>query len=296
MLAAHARQVVVLVTATALFAIHSCGAGVARADGGAAAGLHAVAYSYEIENLEVRPDDVFVVWPRICSASGEPLGSVDLTLNPDWATRMHDVDYEVMVTGKHHEIVGNCRKTSRLYALPGKTFPAGSRAVTADDNELGQHAVGNAFAIVPLLDVIDRKRRIEFFEKDPRVLRSAFTFDAEQPRATAKALESEHDVLTVGSFTATSFVVSQKSVRYTYQDGTSETVTPPHTDAGPNTDPDANANADANGIGKTAPSSATPPSSPPPPPLDIGTRWVLLAAVGGLLAGGLIAYSRKKKA
>ena len=29
---------------------------------------------------------------------------------------------------------------------------------------------------------------------------------------------------------------------------------------------------------------------------DLGTRWVLLAALGGLIVGGLLAYWRKRRA
>ena len=254
----------------------------ARADGDAAA-PPAYAYSYEVENADPTPEHVLVVWPRICSASGEPLGKVDLALNPDWATRMNDVDYEVIVTGKHHELADSCRKTSRLYALAASAFPRGMRSATADDSAIGQHVVGQPFPIVPLLDAVDRKRRIELFEKDPRVSRTAFQLD--EPSKPSKPLKAMHEVLALGSFTPTTFVVVQKRVDYTYQDGTSETVTP-HPDT-------AEATADA---GAKSSSAANPgANTPESPPLDIGTRWVFLAAVGGLVAGGLIAFYRKKR-
>ena len=234
------------------------------------------AYSYEIENAPP-PGKVLVVWPRACSATGEPLGNVDLALNPDWTSRMNDVDYEVIVKGRSYTLLEPCTKTSRLYALPVDAFLPGSRESTADDVSIGQAEAGVPFPIVPALDGIDRKQRIDFFAKDPRVARTAFRF--ETVRAGVSAV---HEVLAVEG-EGPSFAVRTVRAVYTYEDGGSATVSG-GADAGASADADAGANAGANASASAAPGAH-----------DLGTRWVLLAALGGLAAGGFLAYSRKKR-
>ncbi|MDB4936111.1 MAG: hypothetical protein JWP87_3083 [Labilithrix sp.] len=234
-----------------------------------------VAYSYEIENAGAHADKVLVVWPRTCGAAGDPLGTVDLALNPEWTSRMHEVDYEVVVKGKRHELLEPCAKTTRLYALPAGAFPLGARTSTADDVSLGQPEAGAPFAIVPALDAVDLKKRIDFFEKDPRVLRTPYRF----PTSAAAKVKAVHDVLSVDAFDATSFAVVPVRAIYTYDDGKTETV------------PYAGADASA----PTPPAAAPSAPEPAPPPKDLGTRWVVLAAAGGLVVGGLLAAYRKKR-
>lgn len=265
------------VAASALFLLGS--SGVARAD---------VAYSYEIENADAHADKVLVVWPRACGATGEPLGTVDLALNPDWASRMHDVDYEVVARGRKHTLLDHCTKSARLYALPAEAFARGTRVATADDMSIGQMEAGAPFAILPALDAIELPKRIALFGTDARVLRSAFRFEPSLASRPA-ALKAVHEVLEVRAFDATSFAVRTKRAIYTHADGHLETVTDPGggavaVDAGAAAAPVASAPA------------ALPPTSPEPAKHDLGTRWVLLAAVAGLVVGGVMAYRKKRDA
>jgi hypothetical protein len=172
-----------------------------------------------------------------------------------------------------------------LYALPAAAFARGSRPATADDIPIGQPEAGVPFVILPALDAIDRKKRIELFDKDARVLRTPYRFPVTAPArdAGASPLAAVHDVLSVGGFTATSFAVVPIRAVYTFEDGHTESVAAAA--AAPS------ASATPSGAPPPAPSSA--PASPPPPP-DLGTRWVYLAAAGGLLVGGLIAAHRKR--
>jgi hypothetical protein len=212
-------------------------------------------YTYEIENAGAHPEWALVIWPRDCTATGEPLGTVDLALNPDWAARAHDVDYEVLTQGRSYELENACAEAARIYALPASAFPLGAREATADDTGVGQPEAGARFPILPALDAIDRKQRIDFFAKDPRVLRSSFRF------ASSKG---SHAVLTASAF-------DEKAGTFT--------VAPP-VDAGA---------ADAGDVD----AGVLPAESPPAEAPDLGTRWVFVAAVGGILAGALIAYRRK---
>lgn len=253
--------------------------GIARAD---------VAYSYEIENADARADKVLVVWPRACGAKGEPLGTIDLALNPDWASRMHEVDYEVVVRGQRHVLAPPCSKSARLYALPADAFARGTRDATADDKSIGQLEAGTPFAIVPALDAIALTKRIDLFGKDARVLRTSFRFDRAMASGPA-GLRAVHEVLKVASFDATSFAVKTKSVVYTHEDGGVETVTDPVSESVVARDASAPA---------VPASSAAPVSSAPVEPAkpDLGTRWALLAAVAGLVVGGILAYRKKRAA
>lgn len=247
--------------------------GVARAD---------VAHSYEIENADARADRVLVVWPRACSATGEPLGTVDLKLNPDWSARMHEIDYEVVVRGKKHVLLDHCAKSSRLYALPAAEFARGSRESTVDDTSIGQMEAGAPFAILPALDQVDLAKRIELFGTDARVLRTTFRFEPTKASRPA-ALKAVHEVLEVDAFDATSFAVKTKRAIYTHADGRVETVT----------DPGGAPAASAPAL--PAPSAAPTPAAPASPPKpDLGTRWVVLAAALGLVVGGVVAYRKKR--
>lgn len=242
----------------------------------------APAYSYEIEN-DPPAGTVLVVWPRACSASGEPLGNVDLALNPDWASRKNDVDYEVIVKRTRYSLLEPCLQTSRLYLLPTDVFPPGSRLSTADDVSIGQPEAGMPFPIVPALDAIDRKERIALFDHDPRLRRTPFHFAATAPPPSAVTV---HEVLSLAADptpTTTTFTITQLRVDYTYQD------------AAPSSSP-ASASASAPAPAPaSAPAPAPGPAPAPAPAPDLGTRWVLLAALSGLLAGGLLAYSRKRR-
>jgi hypothetical protein len=242
----------------------------------------APSYSYELD-AEPPAGKVLVVWPRACSASGEPLGNVDLALNPDWTARMNDVDYEVIVRGKTHALAAPCLETARIYALPADAFPAGTRPATADDVSIGAAEAGTPLAMVPALDAIDRKKRIELFEKDPRIGRPSFRFDV--AKGAAAGASAVHEVLAVEGAAGDAAGVVVRTVRavYTYEDGGRETVA---ASAGASTE--ARARADA-GAAMGASASAGSEKH------DLGTRWVLLAALAGLLAGGGLAYSRKKR-
>jgi len=246
----------------------------------------APAYSYEIEGA-APPGTVLVVWPRACSASGEPLGNVDLALNPDWASRMNDVDYEVIVKGTSHVVPEPCAKTARFYALPTDAFPLGARTATADDVSIGAAEAGVELPILPALDAVDRKKRIELFEKDPRLLRTAFRFDT--VKGAGAGVVAVHEVLAVEAGDAAGFGVRTVRVVYTYEDGGSASVgagADAGAGAGADAGADASAGADAGaGAGAGAGGGGH----------DLGTRWVLLAALGGLVAGGLLAFSRKKR-
>jgi hypothetical protein len=251
--------------------------GLARAD---------VAYSFEIENADAHADKVLVVWPRACGAKGEPLGTIDLALNPDWASRMHEVDYEVVVRGHNHTLAPPCAKSARLYALPADVFARGTRVATADDKSIGQMQAGAPFAILPALDAIDLGKRIELFGKDARVLRTGFRF--ERPTASRPAaLTAVHEVLEVDAFDGASFAVKVKRAVCTLEDGGSETVTEPGSAVV------AAADASASPASSAAPAPAPPPDPAKP---DLGTRWVLLAAVSGLVVGGVLAYRKKRAA
>jgi hypothetical protein len=306
-------------SACALAAGALLGSAVARAEAPPPTAKGA-AYTYEIENVDARADQTLVVWPRRCGSAGTPLGAVDLALNPDWAKRVHEVDYELIVQGKRHELSGYCAATSRLYALPTAAFPRALREAGADDRELGQ-APGAPHPVLPALDAIDQKQRIELFAHDARALRSGFQFDALAVRAArasvAAPLGSIHDVLSVEGFDATSFRVVPKRVVYTYADGASESLDwkgelrPPPTrapalvataasgaDAAAGSRPDVDASTSSvTAASAFAGPSASAGGSPGPTggaPSDKGSRWVYTAAVAGLLAGGLIAYLRKK--
>lgn len=283
-----------LVVASALFALAATSARSAAAD-------TAPAYSYEVENADVSPDKVLVVWPRTCQASGKPLGAVDLALNPDWASRMNEVDYEVVVKGKRHGIVDHCMETARFYALPASEFPRGTRTSTADDSAIGQPEAGAPFTILPALDAVDLKKRIDLFGSDPRVLKASYRFEPPKIAGSYAQVKAVHDVLAVDGFGATAFSVIAKRVIYTYDDGTTEVrayvgASRPESlrargDAG---------TEDASATGVPSPDAGVATGTSPtgkdePAPSDRGTRFVYLAAIAGLVAGGVLAFYRKKR-
>ncbi len=250
------------------------GSGIAHGD---------VAYSYEIENADAHADKVLVVWPRACGAKGEPLGTIDLALNPDWASRMHEVDYEVVVRGRRHALAEPCAKSSRLYALPTDVFARGTRMATADDKPIGQTEAGTPFVILPTLDAIDLGKRIALFEKDARVLRTSFRFDPAKASRPA-IVKAVHEVLQVDAFDGTSFAVKVKRAVYTHEDGGTETVT----------DLAAASSVDASVLAAPASSASVPAAPAEPAKPDLGTRWVLFAAVAGLVVGGILAARKKR--
>jgi hypothetical protein len=183
-----------------------------------------IVYSYELENLEAFGDKVFVVWPRACGSDGEPLGDIDLALNPQWEPRMHDVDYEVVTSAKRLAVLRYCADTMRLYALPVAEFAKASRPATQDEWTLGVER-GGALSHLPALDAIDLKARMAFFEKDRRVARSSRRFDVVMlVRASASSLKAVHDVLRVERVEGTTVSLAPKRAKYTYMDGASEDV------------------------------------------------------------------------
>jgi hypothetical protein len=275
-----------------------------------------IAYTYEIENADAWPDKVLVLWPRTCQASGKPLGAIDLALNPDWAPRMHEIDYEVVVKGKVHGIVRYCVESARFFALPASDFARGARDSTADDTAIGQAEAGAPFAIVPALDAVDLKRRVELFAADPRVLRAAFRFDAPAPAAAAPVaapgavLKAVHDVLAVSELGPADFVVGPKRVVYTYQDDATETLLyvgasrPPPSRARTASTAFAEGGAVAEGgafaeggadAARGEAEAGVDAAASTGAPADRGTRFVYLAAVAGLVSGGLLALYRKKR-
>jgi hypothetical protein len=267
-----------VLAASALLLLGS--SGVARAS---------VTYSYEVDNADAHADKVLVVWPRACGATGDPLGTIDLTLNPDWASRMHDVDYEVVVRGKKHTLLDQCAKSSRLYALPAGEFARGTRTSTGDDMSIGQMEAGAPFAILPALDAVDLTKRIELFGKDPRVLRTTFRFEPTKASRPA-ALTAVHEVLELSAFDGTSFAVKTTRAVYTHADGHVETVTDP----GGASSTGADASVSAAPASSVAPAAPAPVAPGEPAKHDLGTRWVVLAAVAGLVVGGVMAYRKKR--
>lgn len=183
-----------------------------------------IAYSYELENVEAFGDRVFVVWPRACGSDGEPLGKIDLALNPQWEPRMHDVDYEVVSSAKRLEVLRYCAATMRLYALPAARFATASRLATEDEWMLGVKK-GETITHVPALDAIDLKARIAFFGKDQRVARSSRGLDVVLfVRASASSLKAVHDVLRVERVDGEAVDLVPKRAKYTYMDGVTEEV------------------------------------------------------------------------
>jgi hypothetical protein len=241
-------RVGVLVRVAAATAAVLAVAPVARADAGA------TETTYTIENLDAYPDQVFVAWPRTCGSTGDPLGAVSLQLNPDWVSRLHEMDYEVVEKGKRHQVSSYCLATMRIHALPAAAFPRATRVATADDASLGKKP-GETITILPALDAIDLQQRIPFFASDARQASLPFRFDG--------PAGAHHDLVIVGSDGGLTLAPAK--------------ALPSAADGG----------ADA-GLAVTA--------APTPPTQDIGTRWVYAAAIAGLLAGGVIAYYRKKRA
>lgn len=279
-----------LVVASSLFV------GSGLAPGSASAGSP-LPYSYEVENADAAPDRVLVLWPRTCQASGGPLGSIDFALNPDWASRMNEVDYEVVVKGKTHRIVEHCVETARLFALPANEFVRGTRPSTADDTAIGQAEAGVPFTILPALDAVDLKKRVELFDSDPRVLKSSFRFAAPKVGASGTKLKSVHDVLALDGFGATAFSVVAKHVIYTYEDGSIETRSYVGASRPEALREKGDAGAADGGPGiPVTDGGATAPSASPTLPHDGSSRFVYIAAVGGLVVGGIIAFLRKKRA
>jgi hypothetical protein len=241
-------------------------------------------YSYEVENLDAFADKVFVVWPRSCGSDGDPIGTIDLSLNPQWASRMHEVDYEVLAKGKTHEILRYCAHTMRIYALPAAEFPRASRVATADEWTLGIKK-DETLAHLPALDAIDLKKRMVFFEKDARVARAPFKFDMVGIGPAASPLKAVHDVIAVEAVEGAAIKVASKRAIYTYEDGSSETrayATPER--------PSPSGSGDAG-----APAVSTTPATGDAALKDGGTRWVYLAAVAGLIVGGIIAFIQRKR-
>jgi len=259
---------------------------------GSSARADAPAVTYTITNLDGFPDRVFVAWPRTCGSTGDPLGAVSLKLNPDWATRQHEVDYEVLKQGAVHQVATYCLATTRIYALRATEFPRATRVATADDVSLGKKP-GETLDILPALDAVELTKRIAFFGDTGRNVVASIRFDrllqlapVGSPPIPAKVahfdlrLEADY-AATPPTFTA-------------FSGDTKITFDPPAGDAGPDAGSTAN-DAGAVDAGPIAAPSPPAPAPAPAPATDGGTRWVYAAAIGGLIAGGLIAQYRKKK-
>lgn len=257
---------------------------------GSSARADAPAITFAITNLDMFPDRVFVAWPRTCGSTGDPLGAVSLKLNPDWATRQHEVDYEVLKQGAVHQVTTYCLATMRIYALRATEFPRSTRVATADDASLGKKP-GETLDILPALDTIELTKRIAFFGDTGRNAVASIRFDrllhlapAGAPPIPAKT--AHFDLRLEANYAATppTFTVFSGDTKITFD--------PPAGDAGS----DAGSTANDAGAVDAGPIAAPSPSpSPSAPATDGGTRWVYAAAIGGLIAGGLIAQYRKKK-
>ena len=181
-------------------------------------------YSYELENLEAFSDRVFVMWPRSCGSSGQPLGTIDLALNPQWEPRMHDIDYEVVSSAKRLDVPRYCAETMRLYALPAARFATASQVVMEDRWTLGVKK-GDTITHVPALDAIDLKARMAFLAEDESVARSSRGLDVVLlVRTTVSSLKAVHDVLRVERVEGAAVDLVPKRARYTYMDGVTEEV------------------------------------------------------------------------
>jgi len=272
-------------------------AGLAAVLGGSSARADVPLHTYSIENVDAFPDKVFVAWPRTCGSTGDPLGAVSLQLNPDWAARQHEVDYEVIRQGAAHQVMPYCLATMRIFALSAAAFPLGNRLASGDDGSLGKKP-GETVDLLPALDALELPKRVAFFADDSRKVASPFRFDAPLagydagpavPRGVHRGLVIE------GAFDASppSFTLVTKHVKLTFDKPTPDVdlspadafATPLAGDGGPG-QPDR---------GRADAGMAAAPAPPPEPVRgDGGTRWVYAAAIGGLLAGGLIAHYRKK--
>lgn len=273
------------------------------------AGRKPVQYSYEIEGVGRAPDWVVVAWPRTCGSDGDPLGEVNLDLNPQWVSRMHDVDYEVLAEGRVLDVLKYCGHTMRLYGLPRGAFPPSSRTATRDDWTLGLKE-GDATQILPALDAIDLKERIKFFAEDRRLARSDFRFSIVITVPDASPLAAVHDILRVEGVTDGALRVAPRVARYTYKDGAREEIAyrdrarPLPSRPKALEDPDAkpsSAFGDLSGAREPEPSpsaSATPEGSELPP-APIAARpprgWLLPVATAIALAAAAFVLLRRKK-
>ena len=263
-------------------------AGLAAVLGASSARADVPLHTYAIENVDAFPDKVFVAWPRTCGSTGDPLGAVSLQLNPD---------YEVIRQGAAHQVMPYCLATMRIFALSAAAFPRGNRPASGDDGSLGKKA-GETVDLLPALDAIELPKRVAFFADDSRKVASPFRFDAPVagydagpavPRGVHRAFVIE------GAFDASppSFTLVTKHVKLTFDKPT------PDVDLSP-AGASAKLVAGDGGPGQAdrgrADAGMTAAPAPPPEPVrgDGGTRWVYAAAIGGLLAGGLIAHYRKK--
>ena len=181
-----------------------------------------VSYTYEIANLAEHPEATFVLWPRTCGSDGEPVGTVDLGMNPQMAGHLHDIDYEALRPGPH-ELLKFCGHTAHVYALDAKTFPTDARAADKDNWVLGWKT-GDKYLGVAALDAMTIQARMPFFASDPRARRADYAFQYVQILRKTSPIATIHDVLRIASLDAWHLVVAPVKVRYGYADGTSEEV------------------------------------------------------------------------
>lgn len=184
-----------------------------------------IRYSYEVTGLEKHPEVTLVLWPRACGSRGEPMGTVDLGLNPQWKEHFHDVDYEVIVPGQRAEIGKFCAGTAHLYALPAREFRT-EKSVSAEKQwQLGLEA-GQPMLRVPALDKLDLAQRMAFFAKSGKARRAAYAFTPPDFVHRRSQVDAVHDVLhaTLGR---AGLAIGGAQAVYTYRDGTTESLAYP---------------------------------------------------------------------
>lgn len=179
--------------------------------------------SYSVTNLSAHPGFTLVAWPRACTSEGDPLGSIDLDMNPHLVARMNEMDYEVIRDAARHEIGKFCSGSARLYALPADEFPLKTAIAKDDDWMLGLEK-DKPYAFVPAIDSLTQQERIPFFEKDPKVRRSRYRFSIIGYVRAPHPLKHAHDELEIEKIADTTLVIRPRRVIYTYDDGATETI------------------------------------------------------------------------
>lgn len=176
-------------------------------------GVKTVRYSYEIDNVSAHPEATFVVWPRMCTFDGRPLGEA----NDERIA--HQRDYEVVGPGPH-ELLGKCSAPARVYALDAKRFPVQRRVATEGDWQLGDES-GKPYGFVPALDAMTTPARIPFFAKARKAEMKVPMVIFVHRKSPIAAV---HDVLTVRALDAEHFELAPVSAQYELVTGAREAV------------------------------------------------------------------------
>lgn len=191
----------------------------ARADLAPSNSTH-LRYTYEITGPGDKPAATLVVWPRSCGMGGAPMGTIDLASNPQWKSRWHEIDYEVLVPGKDYEVGKFCAGSSHIYALPAREYKTVPAVADKDDWTLGLTA-GQAYLRVPALDKLDLAQRIRFFGS-AKARRAAYDFSPLSLVHRRSQVTTVHDVLRVSAGARGPVAVAPVKVVYTYKDGKAE--------------------------------------------------------------------------